>query len=267
MEEERDTGYNEEQFEEEEFEPSHTDKLVGVFSEPAPTFETMSKFPAKATDWVLPLLLMIVIAIASNVIMMNNPIIQQEMVEKRQEAVKEMVEKGELTQEQADQQMERVRQFMGSSASTIIQGISIAIFSFITLLIVAGVFHLISKFGLKGEGTYSGSLVAYGLPYYIVVVQLIVMVIIALLTDKFMMGTSVTDFVGITRDSFAGFILSKADPFSIWFYAVVSIGLAKMHKSETMGKYFGIVFGLWLGFAVVMYFLSQAVPALRWLAG
>lgn len=178
-----------------------------------------------------------------------------------------MVQKGELTQEQSDQQMEQVRQFMGSSTSTVIQGVSVAIFSFITLLIVAGVFHLISKFGMQGEGTYSASLSAYGLPYYIVVIQLIVMVIIALLADQFMMGTSVTDFVDISRDSFAGFLLSKVDPFSIWFYAIVSIGLAKMHKSESTGKYFVMVFGLWIGFAVVMYFLSQAVPALRWLAG
>lgn len=80
MEEQQGTGLNEEQYEDEEFEPSHTDKMVGVFTEPASTFENMSKFPPKVADWLLPLILMIIVAIASNVLMMNNPIIQQEMV-------------------------------------------------------------------------------------------------------------------------------------------------------------------------------------------
>jgi hypothetical protein len=60
----------------EEFELSHKDKLVGVISKPTATFAKVAKFPAKATDWIIPMLIVIVIAILSQVLMMNNPTIK-----------------------------------------------------------------------------------------------------------------------------------------------------------------------------------------------
>src|SRR3989339_1828078 len=88
--------------EQEEFEISHTDKLVGVFSEPGITFGKMSKFPPKTADWVIPILIVIVIAILSQVVMMNNPTIKAAVVEKQMAAVEkslsDAVAKGQMTQ-------------------------------------------------------------------------------------------------------------------------------------------------------------------------
>ena len=36
---------------------------------------------------------------------------------------------------------------------------------------------------------------------------------------------------------FSGFILSKVNPFSIWFYSVFGIGLAKLFNSDNVKKY------------------------------
>ena len=37
-------------YDDEELELNHSDKLVGIFSEPASTFQTMAQLPIKATD-------------------------------------------------------------------------------------------------------------------------------------------------------------------------------------------------------------------------
>ena len=56
----------------EEQELSHTDKLVGVFTEPAAMFSKAAKFPAKTADWIIPVLVVIVISILSQLVMMSN---------------------------------------------------------------------------------------------------------------------------------------------------------------------------------------------------
>ncbi len=254
-----------ESVDEESYELSHSDKLVGVFTEPGTTFSSMSKFPAKTADWIIPLLLMIIIAALTQVVMMSNESIKYSMMEKQMEAVEKQlsdaVANGDLTQAQADERLEQTRQFFENSGMGLMFGIiGIVVFTFIFFFIISGVFYLVAKFGLKGDGNYSSAMVAYGLPYYIIALQLIVMVIAALAMNKLMAGTSVADFMDMEKTTILGFILGKIDPFTIWFYAVISIGLAKMFKSANTTKFVITVFILWLGTNFLFFGLSKVVP-------
>jgi len=47
----------------------------------------------------------------------------------------------------------------------------------------------------------------------------------------------------------------------------MSIGLAKMFKSETTGKYYAMIFGLWIGFGLLFFFLGKAIPMLGMFSG
>lgn len=256
-----------------EIEMGHADKLVGVFTEPGNTFSKMVKAGAKTTDWIIPILIVILVAILSNIVMMSNPIIKHSIVEKQMQQMEktfdDMIAKGQLTEAQKEEQMNNVRDRMeqgGMAMNTIFTSIGITIFTFLTFFVVSGVFMLFSKFALKGEGTYKDAMSAYGLPYYIVIIQVIIMMILALVMNKFFTGTSVAEFAGMEKSDLAGFLLSKLDPFSIWFYSVISIGFAKMFKSENTVKYFIMIFGLWIGFGLILFFIAKAVPFLSFLA-
>jgi len=247
--------------------------LVGVFTEPGNTFSKMVKAGAKTTDWIIPILIVILVAILSNIVMMSNPIIKHSIVEKQMQQMEktfdDMIAKGQLTEAQKEEQMNNVRDRMeqgGMAMNTIFTSIGITIFTFLTFFVVSGVFMLFSKFALKGEGTYKDAMSAYGLPYYIVIIQVIIMMILALVMNKFFTGTSVAEFAGMEKSDLAGFLLSKLDPFSIWFYSVISIGFAKMFKSENTVKYFIMIFGLWIGFGLILFFIAKAVPFLSFLA-
>ena len=259
--------------EQEEFEISHTDKLVGVFSEPGSTFSKMSKFPPKTSDWVIPILIVIVITILSQVVMMNNPTIKAAVVEKQMAAVEksfnDAVAKGQMTQAQADQQLETMRERMEQGGVVQMIGVFVGtpIAAFIFFFIVSGVYLVLAKFVLKGEGTYKEAMVAYGLPHYISAIQMIIMVIAALAMNKLFTGTSVADFIGTEKNTIAGFLLGKLDVFSIWFYVVFGIGLAKMFKSNNSQKYIIGVVAVWLGFGLIFFALAKAVPFLSFLAG
>ena len=259
--------------EHEEFEMSHTDKLVGVFSEPGTTFSKMSKFPPKTSDWLIPILVMIVVVILAQIVFMSNPAIKAAMQEKNMAMIEkrmdDAVAKGQMTQAQADEQMDRIRENMGQMGTIQIIStvVGIPIVTFIFFFVTAGVFFLIVKVGLKGEGTYKDAMVAYGLPIYINVIQWIIVVIVSIVTSKAMSGLSVAEFMGTDKSTIAGFILGKLDVFTIWYYIVFGIALAKMFKSSNTTKYVITVICVWIGFAFLFWGIGKAVPFLSFLAG
>lgn len=257
----------------EEFELSHTDKLVGVFSEPGATFGKISKFPAKTLDWVIPVLVLIVMIILSQIVMRTNPEIKREIREKAitavQKSLDDAVAKGQMTRAQADERLNGMEETMESTDTIQTIGLVVGtpIVVFITFFVISGFFMLVAKFGLKGTGTYKDVMVAYGLPYYIAAISVVVMTIAALAMSKLFTGVSVADFVGSDKSTLSGFLLGKLDVFSIWFYVVLGIGLAKMNKSDDTKKYIITVFAVWIVFSLLFHFLAKAVPFLAGLAG
>lgn len=260
---------NEQSLNELQEELSVTNNLVNVLTEPSSLFEKLSKYPVKTIDWLIPVIIVIIVAILSSYILMSNPEIKADLMDKQisrmEENFQEAVNKGRMTQAQADEQMDKIREQMESAGAgqILISSIGILIFTFVSFFIIAGVFFLLAKFALGGNGDYKSSLLAYGLPQYILVIQIIVMIIAGIVMGKMFMDTSVGSFMNVEKDTLSGVLLHKLDIFSIWFYSVVSIGFAKMFKSESTGKYFLGIFGLWIGFSLLMYFLVKAVPFLK----
>jgi hypothetical protein len=255
---------------EEEEELGLTDKMVGVLTEPGELFSTLSKLPIKTMDWVLPLIMVIVAVIAMQFITNSNPEIKANMVEKQMETIEksmqEAVDKGQMTQQQADQQLDTIQEQMekGGSMQLIFGSIGAFIMVFLMFFIVAGVFLLLAKFALGGTGDYKSSMLAYGLPHYISVIQVIIMIVSAILFSKMFQDTSLGSYMGMEQDGILGWLMHKLDPFSIWFYAVVGIAYAKMFKSDNTMKYVVAILGMWIGFSLLMHFVAKAVPFLKW---
>ena len=253
----------------EEEELNHTDNLVGVITDPSSTFSEISKFPAKTVDWIVPLLIFILFVSLSTIIMQTNPQIKRAMIEKQMEAIEknmdDAVKSGRMTQEQVDSQMESIRDRIagGGMMMLIPQIVGIVIVTFIIFFAIAGYFFALSKFGLKGEGTFKDGMVAYSLPLYIAAIQVIINLILAMLMNKMVTDTSIATFIDADKTQLAGFLLSKVDPLSIWFYTVVGIGFAKMFKSDSIGKYVGMVLASWLIFSIAFYYLGKVVPLLN----
>ncbi|QQS35114.1 MAG: YIP1 family protein [Ignavibacteriales bacterium] len=258
----------------EEQELSHTDKMVGVFTEPAAIYTSTAKFPLRTIDWLLPFIILLALVAISQVIVTSNPEIAYQIKQKQMEQIEknfaDAVEKGQMTQEQADQQMERIQEQMesfGGGIGKVIQVVSIFIVGFIFFFIVSGIWFLLSKFALKGDGTYVSALVASGLTAYISMIQVLVTTILAIVMGRLVSDTSVASLMNIDKTNITGFLLSKLDVFSIWAYAVLGIGLAKLFKSESTGKYIIMVFAVWLIWSLIVFVISKAVPFLSFLGG
>jgi hypothetical protein len=244
-----DTNENSEQLnssepEESQEELSHSDKMIGVFTEPGKTFDNVSKFPPRTKDWVLPLVILLALVSIMQIILMQNSEIafqaKQKQLVKIQEQIDEAVKNGQMTQEQSDQQMDAIMEQMDQSTSPvrlIIQTVSIFIFGFIIFLIFAGIHLMLSKLVLKGEGTFASALVANGLAAYIGMVHVIVAAVLSLAFSRLLNDVNVATLIQAEKLSVVGFILGKLDVFSIWAFIVIGIGLSKMFKASSSTKY------------------------------
>jgi four helix bundle protein len=96
--------------------------------------------------------------------------------------------------------------------------------------------------------------------------KIIVASIVSLTLGRLLNDTSAASLMNLDKSEISGFLLGKLDPFMIWAYSVVSIGLAKMFKSSSAGKYFVLVFGIWIIGSFLIWLLGKAVPFLSFLS-
>lgn len=252
---------------------THTDKMIGVFSEPASMFGKIVRFPIKNIDWVIPAIIYALIAIAVNALIMTNAEIKQQLIDKQLEELSktfdEQVEKGYLTREQADEQYEKAEELITGGGfgaiGTVIQAVSTFIFIFLLLFIISGIHFMICKFILKGDGSFNSVLVVNGLAYYIGALQALAMLIIALATSKFMSGVSIGALMGLEKSTIDGKILNMLDPFTIWSLYVIGIGLSKVFKASSAKNYLIAIYALWFFWGMATFGIAKAVPFLKFL--
>ncbi|GMU94553.1 MULTISPECIES: YIP1 family protein [Ignavibacterium] len=249
---------------------SHSDKMIGVFTEPSNTFETIAKFPVRSIDWVLPVVIVfILIGLMRSLAMLNEEVALQTR-QAQIEMFDKMVSEGKMTQEQADQAIEGIEkqmEFMRGPVGWIINVVSTLIFGFIFFFIIAGIYFLFIKFLLKGEGSYQHVLVASGLTSYITMIQVLIGGILTFLLGKIIMDTSVANFIELEKGSLVKFFVSKIDPISIWAYSVLAIGLARLNRAQSSAPYFILVFVLWILGGLLFFALGKVFPFLGGFGG
>jgi len=252
--------------EQEAGELSHSDKMIGVFSEPAKMFSHTSKFPPRNKDWVIPVVIFFIVIALIRIIAMTNKEVYFEAKKQGIERIEKMVESGTMTREQGDEAIEAIDQqmaFMQGPIGWVITIATTVIFGLIIFFIIVGIYYLFIKFLFKGEGTFASALVASGLTTYINILQIIIGGILTMLLGKMIMDTSLASLMGSDKTTFTGWLLAKVDPISIWAYIILAIGFAKMFKSESTGKYYALVFGLWIIGGFIIFQLAQAIPFLQ----
>lgn len=249
---------------------SHSDKMIGIFTEPSNTFEAIARFPIRSIDWVLPVVIVfILVGLMRSLAMLNEEVALQTR-QAQIEMFDKMVAEGKMTQEQADQAIdgiEKQMEFMRGPVGWIINIVSTLIFGFIFFFIIAGIYFLFIKFLLKGEGSYQHVLVASGLTSYITMIQVLIGGILTFVLGKIFMDTSVANFIDLEKGSLVKFFVSKIDPISIWAYSVLAIGLAKLNRAQSNTPYFILVFTLWILGGLLFFFLGKAFPILGGFGG
>ncbi|GEM_PF-257504 len=207
---------------------SLTDKFIGVLTEPSPTFENVRAAGPRVSDWLVPVLLLMIVIAVGTLARFSNPEFAAQIQQAQQSQFQKQVESGDMTQEQADQarqQMEGMKGFF-----PVIGAVTGAIGYFIFFFIIALLYWLMVRFIMRGDATYSLVLSALGLVGFINIIDQLVSLLLTYVTGKPFANLSPVLFmdVNIADMSFMVKVMMLLNPIAIWATWVLGIGLEKV---------------------------------------
>ncbi|MBK7158180.1 MAG: YIP1 family protein [Ignavibacteria bacterium] len=233
---------------------SNADAMSGIFTAPGETFETIANTPKK-NYWILPVLVAVVIGLISTFLFMQDAELTSKTMEKQKEKMREKfqesVQQGKMTQEDSDKALESMNP---SGMMFKVFGFGGAIVGPFIILLLLSVFYLIALKIMKGQFDFTNILNVVGLAMLIGSIGSLIAVVISVLKGNMVtIGPSLL-FSEESVGQKIYTLLTKIDLFSIWFYAVIAIGLSKVGR-VSIAKSSAIVFGLWIVYILVSSFV------------
>jgi hypothetical protein len=252
------------------------DKIYGVFFSPGKLFSSLTKKDLKFTDWLIPLVLVILLFAIVRYLPTYTADIKTSYIEGSKRNLGSYLNTeftaGRMTKDSVDARWNRyianIETNVGRAAYILSMNklwTSVALFILVTLA-----WFLIFKFVFKENPSYKFILSAYGLSYYILALQMLILLIGVLLTRSFFTGIftynlniNLNTIFSLSSYSYWGHLLGRIDPFLIWFYTVLGIAFTKAFKPKNSKKYFIMVFVLWLLADLIFYLLYTVEPYFR----
>lgn len=228
---------------------SFVERAADIFSAPGKLYSEVAVSPVQSSSWVMPYILSMIVAVVFTIALFSNQSLRDQMMEPQRQQMQERVQKGEMTQEQADS----AEEFIGSSSIMMITGgVGAAVVVTISVFGIPLILWLVVKFALKSATGYKKMLEVYGLSSLIGILSAIVTLIMMHLFDSVRAtpGASLLLMNNFDYQSFAHKVIASLNILTIWQTAVVGIGMAKVSNKPT-GTGMGFAFGLWLVYVLI----------------
>lgn len=236
---------------------SFTDKIAGILATPGDLYEQVRLTPPAAANWVIPTLVLIVLSIASMLLVMNDPVLMDQMMVPQREALAKAVQEGKITQDAADRQAE----MLGSGSPFFLIGLLVGtpISLFLMLFLFAFLFWLIGKFVMKSNAPFMKVVEVYGLTFYIGALGVLVTAALRFALGSFHASPSLALLVlPFDVHNKLHLALSMLNVFTIWGLVVTSIGLAKVFERD-FPKVLVLILAVWILLSVVLIYLGLPV--------
>ena len=231
---------------EESSEMSFSDKLMNVFSAPGELFESVAKSEKKTSNCSLPLILTIIVSVIFVFVAFSQAPIQDQMKDQTEKSIQKRVADGKMTQEQADLAISKNPAQPGTPLFMIFGSVGAAIVMVAILFGFSLVFWLAGKWVFKSAAAYGKVVEVVGLSMYISVlgsiITLLLVVAMGSLYATPSLALAVSHFDPTDK---VDKILAAINIFTLWFLAVISIGLGKVFSVST-GKALTVIGVLWV---------------------
>jgi len=228
--------------------------LMNAFSSPSEAFEGLRESESKATFWLIPLILLIVLASVSTVMIFSNDTLKNQILESRELAMQKQVDSGKMTQEQADRAKSQMESMGGMFIAIGIIGS--VVFLSAMFFGAALALWLISKLALQSTAGYGKYLEMYGISSWIALLGGIVTLLMIVGLNSMYASPSAALAVLATYDPLntTHKFLAAINVFSIWQAVVVGFGVGKL-GGKSAGVGIGVALGLWVVWVVVQVLL------------
>jgi len=223
---------------------SFSEKLVNIFTSPGELFENVRLTEKTTSNWLVPMLIFIVVAVLLNQLIFTNPSLVGQMSDLMAKGMNEAVEKGSMTAEQAAQ----AEQFMkpDSLMFRIQSAVGVILVSPIAMFLLALVYWLLGKWGMSASAPYMKVVEVVGLTFFISILESVVTTLLQYGLDSLFAGPNLAMFVSdFDMKNKLHMALAKVNIFTIWDLTVASIGLSKLFQRH-LPKVLVLVFALWI---------------------
>jgi hypothetical protein len=236
---------------------SFMERAVDIFAAPSKVFEEVAKAPVQSSSWLLPYLLMLVLALLTTFSILSDQTLKDQALEPQRQAMQQRVDKGEMTQAQMDQATES----MESSTMVMIFG-SVMSVIYVTISVFGAplFFWLAIKMFFKSNASYKKLLEVYGLSTIIGLLNVIVTLLMIQIFASILATPGASLFImgNFDRNNIAHAIIASLNFISIWQMIVLGIGLSRLSNKST-GAGIGISLGLWLLWIIIVSVVGWAM--------
>jgi len=217
---------------------SKIEAVTGVITDPGNTFDNISRF-SKTNYWIFPMILMIVANMIGTFLFFQDEELTSKVMDKQKKQLREQmdekVKKGDMSREEANLAIESAEKFMDPKGMFFkIIGFAMGIFSPFILLFILSLISLVIIKILKGDFNFVGTLNVIGLGNVIIAIGVIIGTVLSVLMGDLSGLSPALIFKEEMTGAKINTFLTKIDVFYIWFYIVISIGIAKAGKVKTM---------------------------------
>jgi hypothetical protein len=238
-------------------EMSMTDKFINVISAPGDLFAYVAREGKKSANYTIPLLVSIVMSVIFMLVVFSQQSIKDEMGAQQERAMQQRVEQGKITQEQADAARERMPA-PGGAIFLVFGSIGVIVVTLVLFFGTSLVYWLAGKYAFKSPAPYSKVVEVVGLTSYIMVIGSILTMIIVVAMGSINAGPHLGLLVGGAFDPLnkTHKLLASINLVTLWYLAVVAIGLSKIFSIPQMKAYItvGILWVLFVAATVGMSF-------------
>lgn len=233
---------------------TQTDAMSGTFTSPSETFETITDTPIK-NYWIIPVIISVVLGLVTSFLFMSDKELISKTMDKQKEKMMEKFEQnikdGKMTREDADKAMESMNpegmffKIIGFGGAVLLP--------FLTLLLLSVIYLVVLKF-MKADFDFKNILNVVGLAMIISAVGGILSMIISVVKGELVTIGPVLFLNESSTGEKMYSLLLKVDLFTIWFYAVIAVGLSRVSRTDIL-KTVPLVFGVWIIYIVITSFI------------
>ena len=241
---------------------SFSDKLVGIFSSPGEVYENVRQTPPTGSNWVIPVLILVVLGLIMAYVITTNPTLSDQMSriasEQMEKGLQKQIAAGKITAEQANQQRDAMQSF-GTKGPIIFSYVSAVLGPFVLVFIPGLVYWLLGKWVMKASVPFMKVAEVVGLMLFIASLEAIVTVILQIGMNSLFASPSLAIFISnFSLENTMHVLASKINLFTFWELIVVSIGLARIFMKD-MPKVLVLVLALWVLWTVITVFGGAAL--------
>lgn len=227
------------------------------------TFLSPRTYPLseKKAYFILPLLLFIILQIIYRAFVPELEIVKNAAVERERALLKSqfevLIRENKISEYQAGEQIEAALKGGGQFGGGMIvwlAGEFLTKTAFLVMML-AMIYFTILKRITKNKISFNNLLAEYGTAYYIFASETVLMFIAAFMTGRMMLGINAAEIFGADRIAFEGFLLSRLNPFMLFFYWHLGCRFYSAAQLKSPFSGFLIAGGLSLSLNLILYLL------------